>query len=79
MITRLSINKCQISHSATYKVVAKNEFGEDECSAILTVKEQKDEEEEEEVRYFKPYIIMTHNNILINNYKRRKKLKKLKR
>lgn len=47
----LSITKCKMSHAATYKVVAKNEFGEDESIAILTVvekKEKKEEEEEEE-------------------------------
>ncbi|KAJ8977335.1 hypothetical protein NQ317_018617 [Molorchus minor] len=47
-VTRLSISKSKVSHSATYKVVAQNEFGEDESSAILTVKEKKDEEEEDE-------------------------------
>lgn len=48
----LSITRCKISHAGTYKVVAKNEFGEDETVAILTVtekKEQKEEEEEEEI------------------------------
>lgn len=37
---RLSITKCKMSHAATYKVVMKNEFGEDESSALLTVKEK---------------------------------------
>lgn len=50
---RLTITKCKMSHSAVYKVVAKNEFGEDESSATLTVTEKKEkkkkEEEEEEV------------------------------
>lgn len=46
-VTRLSISKCKVTHSATYKVVAKNEVGEDESSATLTVKGKKDEEEEE--------------------------------
>ena len=49
--TRLTISKCKVSHSATYKVVAKNEFGEGESTAVLTVtekKEKKKEEEEEE-------------------------------
>lgn len=46
-VTRLSISKCKVSHSATYKVLAKNEFGEDESSATLTVKEKKEEVEEE--------------------------------
>jgi hypothetical protein len=40
----LSISKCKVSHSATYKIVAKNEFGEDEASAVLTVTEKKVEE-----------------------------------
>lgn len=40
---RLTISKCKLSHAATYKVVMKNEFGEDESSAILTVKEKKEE------------------------------------
>lgn len=39
----LSISKCKLSHSATYKLVAKNEFGEDEASATLTVTEKKEE------------------------------------
>lgn len=42
-IARLSISKCKVSHSATYKIVAKNEFGEDESSAVLTVNEKKEE------------------------------------
>lgn len=42
-VTRLSISKCKIVHSATYKVVAKNEFGEDETSASLVVSEKKEE------------------------------------
>lgn len=46
-MTRLSISKCKVSHSATYKVVAKNEIGEDETAAILTVKESKEDVEEE--------------------------------
>lgn len=46
-MARLSITKCKITHSSTYRVVAKNEFGEDESSAILTVKKKKDEDEEE--------------------------------
>ena len=46
-VTRLSISKCKVTHSATYKCVAKNEFGEDESTAILTVKKKKDEDEEE--------------------------------
>lgn len=45
---RLTITKCKISHSAVYKIVAKNEFGEDESSATLTVTEKKKKEEEEE-------------------------------
>jgi len=44
-VTRLSITKCKTTHSGTYKVVAKNEFGEDEAIAVLTVKKKKDEEE----------------------------------
>lgn len=40
---RLSISKCKVSHSATYKVVMKNEFGEDESAALLTVEEKPEE------------------------------------
>lgn len=47
-VTRLSISKCKVSHSAIYKVVAKNEIGEDESFATLTVKEKKEVEEESE-------------------------------
>ncbi|KAF2885738.1 hypothetical protein ILUMI_20442 [Ignelater luminosus] len=43
---RLTISKCKLSHGATYKIVMKNEFGEDESSAILTVKEKKEEQEQ---------------------------------
>lgn len=48
----LTITKCKITSSATYKVIAQNEFGEDESIATLTVVEKKkkvEEEEEEEV------------------------------
>lgn len=38
---RLTINKCSSSHSATYKIVIKNEFGEDESSGELLVQEGK--------------------------------------
>lgn len=41
--THLRIVKTKTTHSSTYRVVAKNEFGEDETSAVLTVK-QEDEE-----------------------------------
>lgn len=43
-VARLSISKCKVSHSATYKIVAKNEFGEDESVATLVVEEKKEEE-----------------------------------
>lgn len=44
----LSITKCKMTHSGTFRVVAKNEFGEDETSALLTVTEKKEKKEEEE-------------------------------
>lgn len=47
-VAHLTIIRGKVSHSATYKVVAQNEFGEDETTAVLTVKEKKEEKEEEE-------------------------------
>lgn len=47
-VTRLSITKVKQTHGGTYKVVAKNEFGEDETSATLVVNKPKEESEEEE-------------------------------
>lgn len=47
-VARLSISKCKISQSGTYKVIARNDFGEDESSATLTVTEKKEEKKKEE-------------------------------
>lgn len=63
----LSITKCKITHAGTYKVIAKNEFGEDETIAILTVtekKEKKQEEEEEEIEETKEVrVCMKYNSL----------------
>lgn len=45
-IAKLTISKCKITDTATYKCVAKNDFGEDEVSATLTVTKKVVEEEE---------------------------------
>lgn len=44
-VARLSITRCKVTHSATYKIVARNEFGEDESVATLVVNEKKEEEQ----------------------------------
>lgn len=58
-VTRLSITKCKTTHSGSYKVVAKNEFGEDEAIAVLTVKKKKDEEEVIVILVYNPKLSMT--------------------
>lgn len=45
---KLTISKTKTTHSATYKVVFKNEFGQDESSAVLKVTEKKKVEEKVE-------------------------------
>lgn len=44
-VARLSISRCKVTHAATYKIVARNEFGEDESVATLVVNERKEEEQ----------------------------------
>lgn len=58
-VSTLTISSTKISHSATYRVVFKNEFGSDESSAELKVNEKKVEEkkkkEEEKVHIYHIY------------------------
>lgn len=65
--THLSISKCKVTHAGSYKVVAQNEFGEDETVAILTVTEKKqkkeEEEEEEKIEETKQVKVRKYSNI----------------
>lgn len=45
-MARLSITRCKVTHAGSYKIVARNEFGEDESVAALVVNEKKEEEEQ---------------------------------
>lgn len=45
---RLNISKTKVEHSATYRVVLTNDYGQDESSAKLIIKKSDEEKEEEE-------------------------------
>lgn len=72
---RLTITKCSKSYSAVYRVVIKNEFGEDESTGELLVTE------EEKVRIFTKinnhvFFGKVYNFFLIFSINRRKKKRK---
>lgn len=69
-MARLSISRCKVTHAGTYKIVARNEFGEDESVATLVVNEKK---EEEQVIIITLYIFTIHTKLhyFITLYKER--------
>lgn len=57
----MSITRCKVTHAGSYKIVARNEFGEDESIATLVVNEKKEEEEEQVIIDFELFYSFTHS------------------